>query len=171
MSLNECLRLAMLVLKNEEWQSLIKYNRFIQAEGANVLFLVSRLLKNQELVDFAICMQKKNIEMCCPTLWHVLDCLHLKKPSPQIATYEEEFPRLVLESSNYQVVTSTFVAEALASWSFYYHDFEKLNIIIDIGLQRFVQTKPQVQIRFNKNKSLCLQSKNWIYFVTHKNSK
>ncbi len=165
MSSNECLRLAMLVLNNSEWQSSTKYNRFIEAEGANVLFLVTRLLKNQSVANVTIDMSKK-VDLECPTFWHVLDALQMSKPSPKISTYKKEFPTIVLNCLNFDIVTRVLVAEALASWSFYYHDINKLYIIVEIGLKRFF-TSQQLEIGFNKNKSLNLKSKNWMYFLTH----
>jgi len=149
-------------------------------EQENIAFLISRIvIKNrifnpylEKSLKLARTANRKD-----PTFWLARKELDVTKATttaaitssakeqiPIIEGYPSEFPLLV-HNGELIVATRVFVAEALASWSFYNRDRERLNQIVDVGLTRFSKLKTK-KIKIVQGK-LTESSEVLIYFVTH----
>ncbi len=144
-----------------------KKPKFIHDEGANLIFLIGRvfilnprLIRNdkfQKAIDF-ISTQINNQE---PTLLSILiDFKFNIKEKPFISGYPDEFPS---KNNNLMIITRVMVAEALASWTYYNKDINKINHIVKISLKQFDKT---TKLKFQQTK-LIQKSEFLIYFLTH----
>ncbi len=135
--------------------------RFVQEEGANLLFLVRSGYHHPKFQQVVAIVKKEcNMDI---TLWIAINGFY--SPNKKfISHYKNEFPSLVFEN-NLMIATRVFVAEGLASWTHFQNE-AKFDTIIQIGLQR-LNLIQNTELYFKRNGKLRLSSEYLIYFVTH----
>ncbi len=152
------------------------HRNFLSLEQENAAFLISRVVRFNPTYSpylmkaLLICKTSHRQD---PTFWLARDMLHTvtKLPStniqakPSVSSYPEEFPQAILDG-DLVVATRVLVAEALASWSFFNKDSEKIHEIIKVGLKRWEQIHKK-RLSFANKKKLNEESQFMIYFTTH----
>jgi len=169
--MDSALDVVIQVLKNEKTPKISnqKYQVFLQQEIENILFLISRIVYITRKVNpwLKVAIEFGDDQHIYhaqdPTIWLVKDVEHKNDIDPIISCYENEFPNDVL-NKKLVIATRVFVAQSLASWSFYYKDQTKLANIVNVGLQRIKKDNNTISFQ---NKKLSIKSTYLIYFVTH----
>jgi len=159
------------VLKNRSKRVSSKtHEAFLIQEAENIAFLVARVqflyapAKKNALTVLRFINEQNLLDHRDPSLMIAMSDCELKVPKAEIAGYPDEFPKAVIQNG-FLTATRVFVAEALASWSFYNKNTTKLTDIVNVGLRRTL-LKKQKDLIFS-GRELSPQSEYWVYFVTH----
>ena len=168
-------RLEKLIIKPKTADKKAKYNKFMDEEGENLAFLLSRvvcLVRSRSNPAKAFLAEFLRSEYVVEILNHQepglilakkVDNPDVKKNDPVLRGYED-YPS-GLDNDDMAIVTRVMVAQFLAVWSFNYRT--KMKEILDTCIKKVRQDDDITALKFTTNQILTPRSSENVYFVCH----